>query len=213
MTPKIRHFTLMCFCLLAPSFDSFASAPAPAADAESIRPVEVGKSLPQCDLKDFEGKKVPVADLHREGPVVIVFYRGDWCPYCNAHLRKLQEIETDLTRLGFSLVAVSPDKPETLPRTSEKEKISYRLLSDSDMEASLALGIAFKVDDLTIEKYKEYEIDLTKASGRDHHLLPVPSVFLVGKDGTILWSHIDPDYSQRLEPEALLDAAAAAAAP
>lgn len=96
----------------------------------------------------------PMADLHADGPAAIVFYRGDWRPYCNAHLRKLQEIEPDLTKLGFTLVAVSPDKPESLPQTSEKEELSFRLLSDSDMEAALALGLAFKVDDLTIEKYK-----------------------------------------------------------
>ena len=89
----------------------------------------------------------------------------------------------------------------------QKEKLTYTLLSDSKMEAAQALGIAFKVDDATLDRYEEYGIDLERASGEKHHLLPVPSVFIVGTDGTISFEHVNPNYKVRLHPDLLLAAA------
>jgi peroxiredoxin len=103
----------------------------------------------------------------------------------------------------------SGDKSRQLRATSEKNKTNYRLLSDSSMAASRALGIAFRVDDETAKKYREYGIDLQKSSGYSHQQLPVPAVFLVGRDGTIHFSYVNPNYKVRLAPEVLMAAARA----
>ncbi len=116
-------------------------------------------------------------------------------------LGQLQEIEPQLKEMGYQIIAISPDKPEELKKTIEKEKLTYQLLSDSKMEASQAFGIAF------VNKSKMLTKILERASGEKHHQLPVPSVFIVGKDGVIKFVHFDPNYRKRIEPDALIAAA------
>ena len=119
---------------------------------------------------------------------------------------QLSKIEDQLIELGFRLVALSPDRPEELAGTLDKNEIAYDLLSDAKMEAAKGFGIAFKLDAETTEVYRKYGIDLAKASGQDHGLLPVPAVFLV-TDGKIRFSYVNPDYRVRLDGNALLEAA------
>jgi peroxiredoxin len=122
----------------------------------------------------------------------------------------LQSIESELVQLGFQIIAVSPDRPEILKRQAERKGLKYRLLSDSEMTAAISLGIAFQVDDATVRKYKtSYGIDLEADSGQKHHLLPVPSVFIIGKDGVIHFSYVNPNYKIRIDPGVLLKAAKA----
>jgi peroxiredoxin len=104
-------------------------------------------------------------------------------------------------------VALSADRPEKLGDSRKKHDLSYTLLSDHEMNAARAFGIAFQVDDETFEEYKGYGIDLEETSGETHHLLPVPSVFLIDKGRVVRFVHYDPDYQQRLENQALLEAA------
>ncbi len=122
-------------------------------------------------------------------------------------------MEPDLRELGFRIVAVSPDRPAKLVQSKRKHDLGYTLLSDSDAEAARAYGIAFRVDASTVDRYKGYGIDLEDASGRDHHVLPVPSVFLVGSDGRIAWRYSNPDYKVRPDNEELLAAARRVAQP
>ena len=126
-------------------------------------------------------------------------------------LGQLQKIESQLTELGYKIIAISPDRPEKLRASIRKHKLSYLLLSDAEMSAARAFGISFRVDDATLERYKGYGIDLEDASGQKHHLLPVPSVFLVGTDGVIKFRYVNPDHTVRIEPDALLAAATASA--
>ena len=121
-------------------------------------------------------------------------------------LGQLQKIAKDLQGLGFRIVAVSPDRPEKLKASKDKNELGYVLLSDSTMAAAKAFGIAFRLDDEAIEKYKTFGIDLEAASGEKHHLLPVPSVFLVD-DGVIEFTYADPNYRRRVDPDVLLAAA------
>lgn len=109
--------------------------------------------------------------------------------------------------MGYQILAISPDVPAKLSESKGKIEMSYKLLSDSGMECSRAFGLAFKVDDKTLEAYKGYGIDLEVASGETHHLLPVPGVFIVGTDGVIDFSYVNPDYKVRIEPDVLLAAA------
>ncbi len=108
--------------------------------------------------------------------------------------------------MGYQVLAVSPDQPEELRKTVDKQHLTYQLLSDSDMVLSRAFGIAFRVDDPTLEKYSGFGIDLEQSSGCSHHLLPVPAVYIVDTRGVIRFAHWDPDYKKRLDPEALLSA-------
>ncbi len=142
-------------------------------------------------------------------PTVLIFYRGGWCPYCNTQLAGLREIETQVVQLGYQIIAVSPDRPEKLRESLQKHNMNYLLLSDSKMDAATAFGIAYEVDDETSQKYSQYGIDLENVSGEKHHLLPVPSVFIISKDGKIKFHYVNPDYKIRIDPELLLTAARA----
>ncbi len=111
--------------------------------------------------------------------------------------------------MGYQLIAISPDKAEKLQESVEKNKLNYLLLSDSSASAATGFGIAHRVDDPTVELYKKYNIDLEKVSGEKHHILPVPSVFIVGTDGVIKFQYVNPDYKIRLSSEVILAAAKA----
>lgn len=173
-------------------------------------PPKIGDAVPDVTLRTEDDKEVSLRRLVSEKPTVLIFYRGGWCPFCNRHLQSLAGIEKDLEKAGVQLLAISMDQPSKLKTTPDREKLHYRLLSDSDAVAAKAFGIAFKVDDATVEKYKGYGINLDAASGRDHHILPHPAVFIADTAGKICFAHVNPDYKVRLEPKKILEAAQAA---
>ncbi len=176
-------------------------------DAREVNPIEVGATAPDVTLTRADGTEAHLHDLAAEEPVVLVFYRGGWCPYCNRHLAALGEIETELRDLGFRIHAVSPDKPENVAAVAAEGDFEYALYSDAPADAAKAFGLAFQVDAETYEQLLGYGIDLEAASGRDHHLLPVPAVFLIDRDAKIRFRYFNPDYKQRLSGEELLEAA------
>ena len=179
-------------------------------DAQDICPILTGQSLPKTTLKTADNKSFDLNAAVAETPTILIFYRGGWCLYCNIQLAQLQEIESELVQLGFQIIAVSPDRPKILKTHAEKKGLKYRLLSDSDMAAAKALGIAYKVDETIITKYKKYDMDLESDSGQKHHLLPVPAVFVIGTDGVIQFSYVNPNYKVRIDPGLLVEAAKAA---
>lgn len=178
--------------------------------AMELRPLMIGQPIPDTELKTAAGKTFDLQAAVQEQPVVLIFYRGGWCPFCNAHLGQLQEAAPQLRELGYQIIGISPDRPEELQKSLGKGSLSYTLLSDSSMAAAKAFGIAFEVDAPMLKKLASYNIDIEAASGETHHLLPVPSVFIVGSDGIIDFSYANPDYKTRLAPEVLLAAAKAA---
>jgi len=125
-------------------------------------------------------------------------------------LGQLQEIEPELLDMGYQIIAISPDRTENLRKSVAKNKLTYKLVSDSDMNGAKAFGLAYRVPADQLEKMKEYGINIEEASGRKHGLLPVPGVFLVGTDGVIAFEYVNPDYTVRLDPGLLLAAAKAA---
>lgn len=180
-----------------------------ALEASEVSPVLTGTMIPDISLKSIEGDSLQLREMIAQKPAVLIFYRGGWCPYCNRHMAQLQEAHSQLADLGYQILAVSPDKPEYLQASKQEKDLSYTLLSDSDMEASKAFGLAFKVDSTTVERYKNNGMDLEERSGHDHHLLPAPAVFLVNPDGLITFQYVNPDYKTRIKSEVLLSAAKA----
>ena len=123
---------------------------------------------------------------------------------------QLQEIKPQLSRLGYQLIAVCPDRPAKLAQTIQKRQLDYLLLSDSKMIGAQSFGLAFRVDDETLARQRSRGVDLEDASGEKHHLLPVPSVFVIGTDGVINFEYINPNPLVRIKMDLLLAAAKAA---
>jgi peroxiredoxin len=178
-------------------------------DPAKITPLAVGAKAPEFSVRDAEGKPFHFNPAKLGKPVLMIFYRGGWCPYCNAHLKDLRLVEPKLVALGYEVLFLSTDRPEIL-RSSLKEDVSYRLLSDNEVQAARAFGIAYRMDDATYEKYKGYGVDLESTQGAKHHELPVPAVIIVDRKGTIRFVHANPDYSVRLDAASVLAAAEAA---
>lgn len=179
--------------------------------ADAVKPLEVGDKIPDLKLTDAGSSEFDLIKEVTKKPVALVFYRGGWCPYCNAQLKDYQKTERQLIDLGYRIVAVSPDNPEHLAKTSTDQELNYLLISDSKMEAAKAFGVAFQLPEDIIDKYlNQYNLDLKAYSGESHYQLPVPAVFLIGTDGTIKFRHYDPDYKKRLSGEDLVKAAKAA---
>ncbi len=188
----------------SPAAGTDASVPVSAAD---VKPLGEGATAPSTTLREPTGGDVVLADLYAGGPTMLICYRGGWCPYCNLQLGQIQAAEAEIRGLGFRVVAISPDRPEELRASLTKTKLSYQLLSDSDMTLTRAFGLAFRVDGATLTRYEDYGIDLVKASGRDHHLLPVPAVYLIDREGLNRIAHWTPEYKTRLTADELISAA------
>jgi peroxiredoxin len=168
--------------------------------------LEKGQKVPEVTLKGLDGKDVSLASLHQDKPLVIVFFRGGWCPICTKHTQQLINVYPELMAKGFEMIGVSPDSVESTQANIDKSSIPFPLYSDSELNATTSFGLAFKVDDATVTKYKGFGIDLEKASGQTHHALPIPAIYVASKDGVVTFAHSNPDYRQRLNSSDLLKA-------
>ncbi len=182
------------------------------AEAEQAQPLMPGMMAPEFTLLDPQGLPVAFDPAGLEQPVIMTFYRGGWCPYCNLHLAEMQRVEEKIREMGYDIWFISVDQPSVLAESLGEPDLEYRVLSDSDLCATRAFGIAFRLPDELVEKYLNYDIDIEGASGRDHHVLPVPSTFIIGTDGVIKFAYSNPDYKVRLPPDVLEAAARAHAA-
>ncbi|MGN8224773.1 peroxiredoxin-like family protein [Gracilimonas sp. BCB1] len=180
-----------------------------AASANEVTPLLISSDIPDVSVKNIDGETVNLRDKVYEQPSILVFYRGGWCPYCSRHLADLKKIEEDLYEIGYQILAISPDRPEKLKATLNENELGYTLLSDSPMKATKAFGLAFKVDNETVERYKSLGIDLEGDSGYDHHLLPAPAVYIVNTDGIVRFNYVNPNYKERIDGGVLLTAAKA----
>lgn len=179
------------------------------ANANEVRPLLPGMPAPAFELRSADGGPVAFDPQNLAKPLVLTFFRGGWCPYCNLHLAELRKAEAELDSLGFDIWFISIDKPEVLYASLEQPDIGYRVLSDAKLEATRAFGLAFRVPDELVEKYRGWGIDLEAAAGETHHVLPAPSTYLIGTDGVIRFQYTNPDYTVRLHPDVLLAAARA----
>jgi len=166
--------------------------------AEEICPLLVGEILPNEQILNLENKPVELLSVLKQKPTVLVFYRGGWCPYCNMQLSALAEAEQEILKLGYQIVAISPEGNENLKPTIEKDSIKYQLFSDPEGNLIQKVGIAFK----TRTPSKIYAS--TKTKGKVSDVLPVPTVMVVNTEGEILFEYINPNYKQRLTTKLLL---------
>ena len=197
--------TLLITCALALPF---AMPAAPADSAKKIKPLQVGQNTPDVTLKTSAGESFDMGAAVRSQPTVVIFYRGGWCPYCNLHLSELQGIEKELKEWGYQIIAVSPDGPSALQPTMDKHELNYTLLSDREMAASLAYGVAFRLTDKMQKKFKGWGFDLAPVPGEpDARWLPVPAVFVIDGESIVRFAHSNPNYKVRIDPAELLETA------
>ncbi|MFT5580969.1 MAG: peroxiredoxin [Psychromonas sp.] len=166
--------------------------------AEDISPLLIGEKIPNATLIDLDGVEVNVLDLAKKKRTVLVFYRGDWCPYCTRHLAAFNEIQDEILALDYQIIAVTPDDVLNLQPLKEEKDLSFTLFSDPKGQFIKDLGIAFLPNERT-NKYME-----AKTKGEVTKVLPVPTVMVIDQGGTILFEYINPNYSQRMSGELLL---------
>jgi peroxiredoxin len=172
-----------------------------------VQPLSVGARAPIFAARTTEGALRTFEPGSYKKPTVVLFYRGGWCPYCNAQLSDLHLVEPKLRKAGFEIVFLSTDRPELLYSSLKATDIHYTLLSDRHLEAAKAFHVAYHVDDATLAKLREYGVDLEATTGTKEHELPVPSVFIIDTSGTIRFVYSNPDYTIRLGADALWTAA------
>lgn len=173
------------------------------------RALKLGERAPNFRLPDAGGRLVELDALRARGPVVLVFYRGQWCPYCNLELRAYQALLPQFQALGASLLAVSPQTPDNSLSTAEKNELAFPVLSDLGSAVARAYGLAFDLDDAMQHLYADFfGNDLAQYNGSGAvggWTLPLPATYLVGRDARVELASVDVDYRQRLEPQAVLD--------
>ncbi len=177
-------------------------------ESNAVRPLLPGMTVPAFTVKTATGDEVNIQPDAFEKPVVITFFRGGWCPYCNLHLAELRHAEAELKSKGFDVWFISADRPERLYE-SLTEEVDYQLYSDGSLEAAQAFGIAFKANQRMHEYFAGRDLTLEGISGDDKDGMPVPATYIIGTDGRVHFQYTNPDYSIRLSPKVLLAAAEA----
>lgn len=170
------------------------------------RAVKENDIAPHFVLPDAEGKKVSLADLLLDGPVIVTFYRGEWCPYCNITLRALQKYLPKFQAKGAKLVAISPQLPDYTAKMVKKNGLEFDVLSDVGCQVGLEYGVDFVLDKDLRPLYDNFGINISRINGDGSFKLPVPATYVVDTDGTVLYSFVNTDYAKRAEPEEILKA-------
>jgi peroxiredoxin len=162
---------------------------------------QVGDRAPDIRLRDQHGDIFDVATLRAKGPVVVTFYRGGWCPFCNLELKAYQAVLPSIAAAGASIVAISPEKPDDTVSTSEKNALSFPVLSDIGHAVGKAFGVVYAFTDEVRQVYDGFKLDIPSKNGTpDDWSLPLSATYVVGKDGVILFADTRVDYRERTEP-------------
>ncbi|KAL6695546.1 thioredoxin-like protein [Trichoderma pleuroticola] len=167
--------------------------------------VQAGSTLPSFKLPNALGQEVTSESLLAKGPILITFYRGDWCPFCNLALRSLQSHLDAFKAKGVTVVAISPELPNTSLTTTEKNELKFEVLSDVGNKFARQLGIVWDQPKSVQTVFDAFSIDLKTRNGDDSLAVPVPTTLLVDAKGVVRNVHTDPDYMQRLEPTTALE--------
>lgn len=176
-------------------------ASAPAADTiGTLSPgtgIPVGQKVPDGRVLDLDGKPVTLSSLYAKGPILLAFYRGGWCPYCNFEIRALTTAFPEYQKRGVTPVVVSVEKPDQEARLKATYAVPFPVLSDGDLALIEPFHVVNRVEGKQLEMLGKYGVDLEGASGRTHHVIAIPSLFLVDRNGIIRWAHSDPTYTVR----------------
>ena len=188
-----------------------------AASPEEIDPVKTGEMAPAFTVRTVDDEAFVFDPNGLERPAVLITFRGGWCPYCNLHLAELRHVVPELKSKGVDVLFLSGDRPELLYSSLKRETqdeidgLGYTILSDADMEAARALGIAFRVSSSTLDYMEERGRDIEASSMDKFEALPVPAVYVIDSDGKVTFSFVEPDYKVRLPADDVLAAATAVA--
>lgn len=166
---------------------------------------QVGDKAPDFTLPDALGGDVTLSELLKEGPVVLVWYRGGWCPYCNIHLHALQQALPEFNKAGAELVAISPELPDNSISTKDKNNLAFHVLSDVQNKVGKVYNVVYTLPDFIAARYNK-TFDLMKYNGDDSNELPLSAAYVIAQDGTITFAFLDADYRNRAEPADLLKA-------
>lgn len=169
------------------------------------RALKIGESIPECILPNERNEKIDVYSILRSKPVIISFYRGQWCPYCNLELRAFQEALPEIKKLHTQLVAISPQTPNYSLSTQQRNELEFNLLSDMGNKVSRSFGLVFRLSETMRELYRKYRMSLPRYNGDDSWELPVPGTFVVDTNGIIRGRFIDADYTKRADPREVTD--------
>lgn len=165
----------------------------------------IASKAPDFRAKDQHGKEIRLKDLLKEGKVVLVFYRGQWCPYCNKELSRMQDSLYLIKEKGATLVAVSPELPENIDSTIKKTGAEYPVLYDEGLKIMKAYDVEFEVPENTLTRYRNAGLDIEKNNGANGKYLPVPAVYIIDKESTIVYRFFDRDYKKRPNVKDLLE--------
>lgn len=168
--------------------------------------LQVGANAPDFELPDPTGKRVKLSALLANGPVVLNFYRGEWCPYCNLEIRALQQLLPEFQQLGAQVVAISPELPDSSLTMQEKHELSFPVLSDVGNRVARDYGLVFALDVSLRPLYKGFGIDIPAHNGDDSYELPVPATYVVDSTGQVRYAYAEADYTLRAEPAEVLAA-------
>jgi len=166
--------------------------------------IKKGDILPEFSLPNATNKMISLSDFKNDY-IIISFYRGGWCPYCNLELKALQNILPQLSKLGAVLIAISPETPDNSLNTTEKNNLSFSVLSDIDNKYAKSLGLVFKMPEDLQKVYKDFNLNVNQFNGNEDYELPMPATYVVNHNREIIYSFIPEDYRERLDPEKILE--------
>ena len=167
--------------------------------------LKVGDHAPPIVLNNAKGATVDVGTLLRKGPVIVTFYRGGWCPFCNLELRAYQQILPDIATAGASLVAISPEKPDETLSTAEKNALTFEVLSDVGQKVGQAFGLVYEFTEELKRAYQGFNLDIPARNGApDEWALPVSATYIIDRNGSIVYAYTDADYRDRADPREVL---------
>jgi peroxiredoxin len=166
--------------------------------------LSISEVAPDFTANDQFGKSINLKSVLSKGTVVLVFYRGEWCPYCNKELKTIEDSLKFITQKKATVLAITPEKQENISKTIEKTKASYSILHDYGLKIMRNYGVSFKIDSLSNLKYKAYGIDFSSANGANGAYLPIPAIYIVNKKGKIIYRYFDVDYRKRPTVKELL---------
>jgi peroxiredoxin len=202
-------FTILLACSAFQIAATEATNPADRPIAESAgqaTPITVGDTAPSVTLQDGNGGDVVLGELLAKQKSAVIFYRGGWCPFCNKHLSEVASLQKEIAAAGYQVIGINADRPEEVLKSVEQRNYAFTILSDSDLKAARAFGVAFKLDDDTTAKYKGYGIKLLDSAGEPRYSLPVPAFYLIDTTGKVTFEHHNPDYTKRISKEDILKA-------
>jgi len=172
-------------------------------------PYRVGEKLPNFKLpaigKDGEETETSLDSMLADGPVVLTFFRGSWCPYCVTELKGIEKRIEQIEATGASVLAVSPELPSKTVRLDKKIKLDFVLATDHDNMVAKQLGLLFQMPEEMIEKYHDYNIDVPQSNGTESWQLPIPATYVVDTDRTVRFAFVDVDYAKRADYDEVLE--------